>query len=66
MAVKMEKRIVQIEIPKEFLKDYDSDRFEDFFKRVVADIDCTGCCGNYEIETANMLKEAFQKSRCLE
>ena len=39
--------ILQLEIPKEFEKDYRSNRFEDFFRRVYADIDSEGLCGNY-------------------
>ena len=43
---------IEIEIPKEFEGDYNSDKFEDFFMRVLADIDWNGnLCGNYEKET---------------
>ena len=31
--------IIQLEIPKEFAKDYANNRFDDFFRRVYADID---------------------------
>lgn len=51
---------IEIEIPKEFEADCNKDRFEDFFGRVIADIDCNGMCGNYERETAEMLTEAFK------
>ena len=44
--------IIQLEIPKEFAKDYANNRFDDFFRRVYADIDNEGMCGNYEGETA--------------
>lgn len=52
---------VLIDIPKEFVCDYSTDRFKDFFQRVLADM-CT-CCGNYEWETAEMMKEKFANSR---
>lgn len=54
---------VQVEIPKEFEEDYRKDRFVDFFERVKADIDCSGVCGNYEKETAEMFLDAFGNSR---
>ena len=40
--------IIQLEIPKEFAKDYANNRFDDFFRRVYADIDNEGMCGNYQ------------------
>lgn len=52
---------VLIDIPKEFVCDYSTDRFKEFFQRVLADM-CT-CCGNYEWETAEMLEKAFAESR---
>lgn len=55
--------ILQLEIPKEFECDYEKDRFVDFFRRVFADIDCTGMCGNYESETAQMMHDAFENSK---
>ncbi len=55
--------IIQLEIPKEFEKDYQKDRFDEFFRRVFADIDFTGMCGNYEAETALMMADAFKESR---
>lgn len=33
-----------------------------FFSRVIADIDCSGLCGNYEKEIAEMFLEAFDKA----
>ena len=36
--------IIQLEIPKEFAKDYANNRFDDFFRRVYADIDNEGIC----------------------
>lgn len=58
--------IIQLEIPKEFAKDYTNNRFDDFFRRVYADIDNEGMCGNYEGETAQMMARAFKESRCLD
>lgn len=58
--------IIQLEIPKEFAKDYANNRFDDFFRRVYADIDNEGMCGNYEGETAQMMARAFKESRCLD
>lgn len=58
--------IIQLEIPKEFAKDYANNRFDDFFRRVYADIDNEGMCSNYEGETAQMMARAFKESRCLD
>lgn len=55
--------IIQLEIPKEFENDYQNDRFDDFFRRVFADIDGRGMCGNYEVETAQMMHDAFENSK---
>lgn len=55
--------IIQLEIPKKFENDYQKDRFDDFFRRVFADIDCTGMCGKYEVETALMMHDAFERSK---
>lgn len=51
-----------IDIPDEFINDYITDRFKDFFSRVAADIDNDGLCGNYERETAEMFLKAFEES----
>lgn len=61
-----ETMIIQLEIPREFAKDYANNRFDDFFRRVYADIDNEGMCGNYEGETAQMMARAFKESRCLD
>lgn len=58
--------IVQLEIPKEFIEDYRSDRFNDFFGRVIAGMKENVLCGTYELETAVMLMESFKESRCLD
>lgn len=55
--------IIQLEILKNFESEYQKDKFDEFFRRVYADIDCTGMCGNYEAETAIMLADAFEKSK---
>ncbi|MGN8818567.1 hypothetical protein ACTNEN_09635 [Oribacterium sp. HCP28S3_H8] len=57
--------IIQLEIPSEFESDYKRDRFDEFFQRVLADIDYTGACGNYESETAQMMDDAFKESRII-
>lgn len=53
---------IKINIPNEFVKDYISDGFKDFFSRVIVDIDNKGMCGNYEKEIAEMLLNAFDES----
>lgn len=53
---------VEIDIPKDFTGDYISDKFKDFFSRVIADIDCNGMCGRYEKEIAEMFLKAFDDS----
>lgn len=51
-----------IDIPKGYERDFISDKFKDFFSRVIADIDYSGLCGNYEKEIAEMFLEAFDKA----
>ena len=51
---------ITIEIQREFIGDLQSDRFEDFFQRALADMNGDGCGGNYEQETAKMFIEAFK------
>lgn len=53
---------ITIDIPDEFINDYITDKFKDFFSRVAADIDNDGLCGNYEKETAEMFLKAFEES----
>lgn len=57
---------ITIEIPEEFNGDFQKDRFKEFFDRVIADIDMEGLCGNYEAETAEMLKNSFQNAKIYE
>ena len=52
---------ILIDISKEFEIDYRTDRFADFFGRVEADMDVL--CGNYERETADILRNAFAESK---
>ena len=55
--------IIQLEISKPFEGDYQKDRFDEFFRRVFEDIDGSGMCGNYEVETALMMADAFKESK---
>lgn len=51
-----------IGIPIGYERDFNVDKFKDFFSRVIADINCHGLCGNYEKEIAEMFLEAFEKA----
>lgn len=51
-----------INIPREYERDFITDKFKDFFSRVIADINYDGMCGNYEKEIAEMFLEAFDKA----
>ena len=60
---------IEIEIPKEFEKHFNQDKFKDSLERIMADIehslengDCL-CAGRYEYETIEMLEKAFKNSR---
>ena len=60
---------IEIEIPKEFEKHFNHDKFKGSFERIMADIkhslengDCL-CAGRYEYETIEMLKKAFENSK---
>lgn len=54
---------VVLELSEIIATDYLNNKFVDFFERVLADIDCDGCCGNYEKEIAEALLQAFKTSR---
>lgn len=54
---------IELEIPKEFECDFNSDRFEDFFQRAIADMNGDGWGGKYEIEIAKMFITSFKKSK---
>ena len=51
-----------IDIPKGYERDFITDKFKDFFSRVIADINYDGLCGNYEKEIAEMFLEAFDNA----
>lgn len=51
-----------IDIPREYEQDFIADKFKDFFSRVIADMDYSGLCGNYEKEIVEMFLEAFDKA----
>lgn len=60
---------IEIEIPKEFEKHFNEDKFKDSFERIMADIkhslqngDCL-CVGRYEHETMEMLEKALENSK---
>lgn len=52
-----------LEIPKEFEKDFEIDRFEDSLCRLIAD--AHSIAGNYEKEVAEMLIDAFRNGTSL-
>ena len=55
---------IEIEIPKEFECDYNNNKFEYFFMRVLAGTDWDGeFCGNYKEEIAEMFANAFKNSK---
>ena len=54
---------IEIEIPKEFEAEYKTDKFNQFFSRVMCDMEKGLLCGNYERETADMLLSAFWESK---
>ena len=58
---KGDKMKITIEIPREFEGDWNDNRFEDCLLRLKADIQ-HNMAGNYEIETTDMLIEAFKKA----
>lgn len=53
---------ITIDIPKSCEQDFIADKFNNFFSRVIADMDYSGLCGNYEKEIAEMFLEAFDKA----
>lgn len=53
---------ITINIPREYERDFITDKFKDFFSRVITDINCNEMCGNYEKEIAEMFLEAFDKA----
>lgn len=55
--------IIQLEIPMVFERDYENDRFDDFFKKVNASINHFRVFGNYETEITQMMADAFKESK---
>ena len=60
---------IEIDIPKEFEEHFNQDKFKDSFERIMADIkhslengNCL-CAGRYELETIEMLENAFENSK---
>ena len=51
-----------IDIPIGYERDFNVDKFKDFFSRVIADINCHGLCGNYEKEIAEMFIKVFDEA----
>ena len=62
---------IEIEIPKEFEKHFNQDKFKDSLERIMADIEHSLenrdylCAGRYEYETIEMLEKAFENSKML-
>ena len=62
------KMMLAIEIPKEFEKHFNQDKFKDSLERIMADIEhqsdigVTLMSGNYEYETIEMLEKAFKSA----
>ena len=53
---------ITVDIPKEFESDFTTDRFKECFDRVIVELKDTDktVCGNYEMETLEMLKALFR------
>lgn len=54
---------IELVVPDRVQDDYEKDHLDEFFSRVIADIDYDGLCGQYEKEIAEDLKRAFSESR---
>lgn len=53
-----------VELPEEFVSHFKTDRFDESFGRILADISCSdGISGRYERETIAMLRTAFHNAR---
>lgn len=58
---------IVINIPKAFENHFNYDRFEDSLERIKFSIlDGTSLCGNYEVETMDMLIKALKESTKLQ
>lgn len=54
-----------VEIPEEFESDFNEDKFEECFSRILVDLDdFKNCilCGRYEKETFDMIEKAFRNA----
>ena len=61
---------VMIDIPKDFEKHFDQDKFKDSIWRITADVisqvySDDSISGNYELELLEMLSEAFEKAESI-
>lgn len=56
---------VVIDIPEKGFDVDIADKFQDYFRRVKADISYGGMCGNYEIEITDMFLAAFKRLKVL-
>lgn len=56
---------IELVIPDRVKEDYEKDRLDEFFSRMIADIDYDGLCGLYEKEIAEDLKQAFSNSKII-
>ena len=54
---------IAIDIPGEFVPDWEKDRFADALRRLIADAHLVA--GNYEQETAEMLISSFAKAEVI-
>lgn len=54
---------IELVVPDRVRDDYEKDHLDEFFSRVIADIDYDGLCDQYEKEIAEDLKRAFSESR---
>lgn len=53
---------IELEIPKEFEKDYKFDKFNDFFNRVLIDMRNEGLCEEHERKVVKMFIKSFKNS----
>lgn len=51
---------IVMDIPESIAADFTRDRFEDFFQRVLADMNQGRVCGNYEREIAEVLTSSLK------
>ena len=61
---------VMIDIPKDFEKHFNQDKFKDSIGRITADVisqvySDDSISGNYELELLEMLSEAFEKAESI-